>query len=137
MRQEITLGLEGEVDFKAIRSRGPGGQNVNKVSSAAIATWNFEASQLLSDQEKHLIRTKLLGYLNKDACLYVRSDEHRDLLQNKARCIEKLIELLSRAFHRDKPRKASKPTRGSKIRKREQKTRRSEIKKGRQKTWKD
>ncbi len=136
MRHEISQGLEQELEFTALRSRGPGGQNVNKVSSAAMAVWDFEASSLISFHEKYLVRTRLATHINKEGQLYTRSDEYRDLPQNKARCAEKILEHLSRAFHKDKPRKASKPTRASKIRTKEAKTRRSDIKKGRQKNWK-
>lgn len=136
MRHEIAAGLEQELEFTAIRSRGPGGQNVNKVSSAALAVWSFEESNLLIFSEKYLVRTKLASYVNKEGKLFVRSDEYRDLPQNKTRCVEKILELLRRAFHKDKPRKPSKPTRASKIKKREAKTHRASVKKGRQKNWK-
>jgi ribosome-associated protein len=122
-----------ELGFEAIRSRGPGGQNVNKVSSAAQMRWNFEGSQHLSIEHKNLIRQKLSFCINKEGELYLRSDEYRDLAQNKKRCLEKLDQLLDRAFHKPKPRTATKPTRASKHRKKESKVHRSKTKQSRQK----
>jgi len=127
------LDIKKEVSFVAVRSRGPGGQNVNKVSSAAVLYWNFASSDLITDQQKELIRYKLQSALNKEGQLYLRSDEFRDLERNKSRCLEKLEMLLRTAFHKPKKRTATKPTRSSKLRKLESKTRRSETKKMRQK----
>jgi len=125
--------LRKEVSFVAVRSRGPGGQNVNKVSSAAVLYWNFNSSNLITDQQKALIQQKLQWAINKDGQLYTRSDEFRDLERNKNRCLEKLENLLTSAFHKPKKRTATKPTRSSKLRKLESKNRRSETKKMRQK----
>jgi ribosome-associated protein len=132
-RRVLAEDLEQELQFSAVRSRGPGGQNVNKVSSAAIAYWNFEQSFLLSFFEKGLIRQKLSSYINKEGQLFIRSEEYRDLPRNKQRCVEKIQELLQRAFHKDKPRRATKPTKSSRIKKKESKLRRSDIKKNRKK----
>ncbi len=124
--------LKKEVHFVAVRSRGPGGQNVNKVSSAAVVYWAFASSTLITEQQKHLIREKLQGVINKEHQLYIRSDEFRDLERNKARCLEKLEKLLGFAFHKPKKRTATRPTRSSKLRKLESKSRRGETKKMRQ-----
>ena len=127
--------IEKELNFTAIRSRGPGGQNVNKVSSASFLTWDFQNSQGLNDEEKHLVKIKMQNHINKEGEVYLRSDEFRDLGMNRSRVTEKLLFLLRDAFHKPKKRKATKPTRASKARKRDTKTRRSEVKKCRQKIW--
>lgn len=127
--------IENELNFTAVRSRGPGGQNVNKVSSAAFLTWDYQNSLGLNDEEKYLIKIKLQNHLNKEGELYLRSDEFRDLAMNKSRGVEKLLLLLTQAFHKPKKRKPTRPTRASKAKKRDSKTRRSELKKGRQKVW--
>ncbi len=126
-------GISTEVEYVAVRSRGPGGQNVNKVSSASLLFWSFATSTYLTDQEKNLLRGKLRNCINSEEQIYLRSDEFRDLQQNKNRCLEKLEEMLIAALHKPKFRKASKPTRASKKRKMESKVKRSETKKGRQK----
>lgn len=125
--------VERESDFSAVRSRGPGGQNVNKVSSAAVLNWNIETSQLITEEERWKIRQKLGGWINKEDELYIRSDSFRDLEQNKRRCLEKLRELLLKAFFVPKARKKTKPTRASKERKLKAKKIRSETKYNRRK----
>lgn len=124
-----------ELQFVAVRSRGPGGQNVNKVSSAACLYWNYQTSEAVTDWEKNQIAEKMRGWINRDNQVFLRSDEFRDLEQNKSRCVEKLREILDRSFHRPKPRKATKPTRASKERKLEAKARRGKIKSLRRKDW--
>ena len=127
--------IRTEIEFVAVRSRGPGGQNVNKVSSAACLYWSYQFSSAVSDFEKHKIAEKLGSYINKDEQVYIRSDEFRDLEQNKRRCLEKLESMLTQAFHRPKVRRATKPTRGSKERKLEAKARRGKIKQLRKGDW--
>ncbi|MBX3021408.1 MAG: aminoacyl-tRNA hydrolase [Bdellovibrionales bacterium] len=121
--------LRSEVFFKAVRSRGPGGQNVNKVSSAAIMYWDFLFSSLLNEDQKRRVRLRLHAMINSENQLYVRSDEFRDLGQNKARCLEKMAALVTAALHVPKKRKATKPTFASKQKRQESKRRRGEIKK--------
>jgi ribosome-associated protein len=125
--------IASEASIVAIRSRGPGGQNVNKVSSAAQLFWNFQESTALTDAEKQLVRIKLKNLINSEDQIFLRADEYRDLERNKSRVIEKLEAFLLGALHKPKPRRKTKPTRASKIRKLEGKSHRGEIKKGRQK----
>jgi ribosome-associated protein len=122
-----------EVQIVAVRSRGPGGQNVNKVSSAAQLFWNYTLSTGLSPQEKYLVGAKLGNLINNEQQIFLRADEYRDLERNKSRVLEKLEMFLEKALHRPKPRRATKPTRASKIRKLEGKAKRGDIKKGRRK----
>ena len=125
-----------EVQIVAIRSRGPGGQNVNKVSSAAQLFWNYLDSSALSEHEKFLVGSKLGNLINNENQIFMRADEYRDLERNKARVLEKLAMFLEKALFKPKPRKATRPTRASKIRKLEGKARRGEVKKTRQKvSW--
>lgn len=121
--------VRSEVFFKAVRSRGPGGQNVNKVSSAAVLYWDYSYSRLLTEQQKHRLAQKLQGLINSENQVYVRSDEFRDLEQNKSRCLEKLVTMVNQALHIPKKRKATKPTFASKQKRRESKSRRGETKK--------
>ncbi|MBS1983669.1 MAG: aminoacyl-tRNA hydrolase [Bdellovibrionales bacterium] len=122
-----------EVEFAAVRSRGPGGQNVNKVSSAALLFWSFERSALLNEEQRALVREKMRNMINGEGQIYLRSDEFRDLQQNKERCLEKLQNFVTAALHKPKVRRPSRPTRASKVRKAEAKSRHSETKKNRQK----
>lgn len=131
---EIHLNLDrlrAEVVFQAVRSRGPGGQNVNKVSSAALLTWDFMYSLLLTDEQKARVADKLQSIINSEYQIFIRSDEFRDLERNKVRCLEKLAERVREALFVPKKRKRTKPTRASKERKLEHKKRRSQTKKWR------
>ena len=121
-------GIRGEMTFVAVRSRGPGGQNVNKVTSAAVLYWDYGASAFLSPEQKELVRVKLARFINSEGRFWIRSDEFRDLEKNKSRCLEKLNNLLISAFHVPKKRKATKPSRASKMKGRAKKERRSETK---------
>lgn len=122
-----------EVIFKAVRSRGPGGQNVNKVSSAAQINWDLEHSLLFTPEQKGRLRLKLAPLMTNEGYIQFRSDEFRDLERNKQRCLEKLSELVRAALFVPKKRKATKPTRSSQKKRVEQKSHRGEIKKLRQK----
>lgn len=127
-----------ELHIVAVRSRGPGGQNVNKVSSAAQLFWNYRDSSALSESEKARIADKLRNLINKEGQVYLRADEYRDLERNKSRAIEKLESFLLQALHRPKPRRATKPTRASKERKLQGKAIRGEVKRGRKRVnWGD
>lgn len=120
-----------ELTFYAIRSRGPGGQNVNKVSSAALLIWDFQTSKVLDRVQKSKILQKMKAQVNRDGLIFIRSDEFRDLERNKARCIEKLLKYLERAFHVDKERVATKPTFSSKRKRVEDKRHRGNLKRER------
>jgi ribosome-associated protein len=125
--------IQNEVSFVAVRSRGPGGQNVNKVSSAAVLYWNFLYSPHLTDEEKNLVVRKLQSNINKEGQIYLRSDEFRDLEKNKSRCLEKLLNLLTGAFFKPKKRRPTKPSFASKLKRQHSKKQRSETKRSRQK----
>ena len=122
-----------EVIFKAVRSRGPGGQNVNKVSSAAQVNWDMEHSLLFTPEQKERLRAKLAPLMTNEGYIQFRADEFRDLERNKQRCLEKLAELVRAALFVPKKRRPTKPTRSSQKKRVEQKSHRGEIKKLRQK----
>ena len=129
MQKIILEAIAKEISFTATRGRGPGGQNVNKVSSSASMLWAFADSHAITSEQKHMIQSKLANCINKDNFLYIRSDEFRDLERNKARCLEKLEAMLRVAFHRPRPRKKTNPTYASTLRNKESKTRRGKVKK--------
>lgn len=124
-----------EIDFISQRSGGPGGQNVNKTNSSVQLRWDFHQSQILSEDQKTLIQKKLSNMINSDGTLYIRSELHRDFEKNKKDALEKLQAHLTKAFFKPKPRKATKPTRGSKERRIAGKKIKSDIKKARQTKW--
>jgi ribosome-associated protein len=121
--------LAAEVSVKAQRGRGPGGQNVNKVASCALVSWDFESSPLLTDEQKARLRERLAHALNAAGQLQVRSDEFRELERNRARALEKMAARVSAALAVPKKRKPTSPTPASRIRRQQAKVRRSQAKK--------
>lgn len=122
-----------ELEFTYARSRGPGGQNVNRTNSAAILRWNLWNSQVVSPDLKEKLAIKLHGKLTEDGDLIIRSDVHRDQDQNRSECIKRLHETIRKALFVPKKRVATKPTKGSQRKRLETKKIHSEIKSLRQK----
>jgi ribosome-associated protein len=121
--------LAAEVSFQAQRGRGPGGQNVNKVASCALLSWDFQSSALLTAEQKPRLHDKLTGSLNSRGEIQLRSDEFRDLGRNKARALEKLEERVAAALFVPKKRRPTRPTKASRVRLEVAKTQRSRTKK--------
>lgn len=122
-----------ELNFKAVRSSGAGGQNVNKVSSKVVLSFDLHHSQALTEEEKLLVETKLSYRLTTDAVLILNCDEDRSQFRNKEIVIKRFLELIKNALFVPKKRK---PTRIPKsvIRKRiKDKKNVSEVKKTRRK----
>jgi len=101
--------LQKETTYKASRSGGKGGQNVNKVSSKVELLFSVNASLLFTDEEKELLNTKLQSRFNKDGLVQVICDEERSQYLNKEKALERLVMLLTKALHQPKNRKATKP----------------------------
>ena len=112
-----------ELNFKAIRSSGAGGQHVNKVSSKIELTFDIINSQHLSFNQKKILQNKLSNRINKDGIFILFCDQSRSQHKNKALAIQRFIELFSNALKPQKVRRATKPSRSSIIRKAENKKR--------------
>jgi ribosome-associated protein len=121
----------GELSFAFARSGGPGGQNVNKVSSKVELRWNVRQSRALSNADYTQLMQKLGNKLTTEGELIVTSTRTRDQIQNREDALDKLALILRAALHRDKPRRATKPTKASKRRRVEGKRHRAEIKRNR------
>jgi len=121
--------LASEVSFHAQRGRGPGGQNVNKVASAVLLTWDYASSRLLDAEQKDRLGRELATSLNSRGEIQLRSDEFRDQERNKARALEKLAEKVAAALFVPKKRKATKPTKASRLKRLEGKVQKSRTKK--------
>ncbi len=102
-----------EIKFTASRSGGPGGQHVNKVNTRVTLRWPVYNSTVLSDEQKAIIAAKLSGYLNNEGELLLTARESRSQQQNKESALQRLDDLLTRAFHKPKARKPTRPTRAS------------------------
>jgi ribosome-associated protein len=120
-----------ELIFKAVRSSGAGGQNVNKVSSKVVLSFDLKKSNALSDEEKELVLLKLNSRLTTEGILILNCDEDRSQLKNKAIVTKRFLDLIQKALIVPKIRKATKIPK-SVIRKRiKDKKNLSEIKKTR------
>jgi ribosome-associated protein len=120
-----------EAKFKAVRSSGAGGQNVNKVSSKVVLNFDVENSNGLSEEEKLLVLSKLSPRLTKENILILNCDEDRSQFKNKAIVIKRFFDLITQSLHIEKIRKATKIPK-SVIRKRlKDKKTVSEVKKNR------
>lgn len=122
-----------EVKYKAVRSSGAGGQNVNKVSSKVVLTFDMSNSQALSEEEKLLLETNLQKRLTADLVLILNCDEDRSQLKNKEIVTKRFLDIIKRGLHVPKERKPTKIPK-SVIRKRiKDKKSVSEVKKNRRK----
>lgn len=100
--------LLSEVKYKAVRSSGAGGQNVNKVSSKVVLTFDLQNSQALSDEEKLLLETNLQNRLTSNLILILNCDEDRSQLKNKEIVTKRFLEILKKGLYVPKERKPTK-----------------------------
>lgn len=120
-----------ELQFKAVRSSGAGGQNVNKVSSKVVLSFDLKKSNALTEEEKELLKVNLASRLTTDLVLILNCDEDRSQLKNKEIVIKRFLNVISKALIVPKFRKPTKIPK-SVIRKRiKDKKNISEIKKSR------
>jgi ribosome-associated protein len=103
-----------EFVFKTSRSSGPGGQNVNKVSSKVELRFNLLSSQILTLDEKEILAFKLKKKLNNHGELIIVSQSERSQYKNKQKAISKFYLLIHKALTPEKIRKATKPSTSSK-----------------------
>jgi ribosome-associated protein len=120
--------FSAEFQFSASRSSGPGGQNVNKVSTKMELRFHVASSALLTEDEKLLVAEKLSSRINAAGELVLVSQTERSQLQNKEKVTEKFYLLLTRALTPRKERKPTKPSRASKEERLEAKRQLSEKK---------
>ncbi len=100
--------LQKEVQYKAIRSAGPGGQHVNKVSSKIVLTFDVASSQAITPDEKQRLIEKWESRLSKELQLQLTCDESRSQIQNKTRVWKRFLMLLESALAVPKSRKETK-----------------------------
>jgi ribosome-associated protein len=131
---EIKNGIyirEDELVFKASRSSGPGGQNVNKLNTKITLFFNVMESSSFSDSQKKQILKLLAGRVDKDGCIRATSQKYRTQQANKITAVERLQNILADALKVETIRKKTKATYASKQKRLEQKKHKSRIKRQR------
>ena len=119
---------EREIEENFVRASGPGGQNVNKVSSAVQLRFDVAASPSLPEPVRARLKTLAGRRLTQEGVLVISAQRFRSQEQNRQDALDRLIELIRRAAVRPTPRRKTKPTLASKRRRLEGKSRRSRIK---------
>ncbi|MGQ3672250.1 alternative ribosome rescue aminoacyl-tRNA hydrolase ArfB [Xanthobacter sp. TB0136] len=121
-----------ELEFAFIRAAGPGGQNVNKVSSAVQMRFNMAASPNLPEGVKMRLARLAGQRLTRDGVIVIQAQRFRSQERNKEDAIERLVELIRAATIVNPPRRPTRPTLGSKERRLAAKSRRGQVKSLRQ-----
>ena len=122
-----------ELNFKAVRSSGPGGQNVNKVASKVVLTFDLNNSQALNEEEKALVESKLATKLTSENLLILNCDEDRSQLKNKTIVTKRFLELIEKSLIVPKKRKTTKVPKAIVEKRLKDKSAVSEIKENRKK----
>lgn len=130
MKTEVII---SELNFKAVRSSGAGGQHVNKVASKMVLIFDVATSHGLNEDEKILLQTKLKTKISQENLLILTCDEDRSQFKNKKIIIKRFFEMLEKALVLPKVRKATKISKGANEKRIQEKKKASEIKAGRKK----
>jgi ribosome-associated protein len=130
INENLSIPLQ-EISISAIRSQGAGGQNVNKVSTAIHIRFDVQASAALSDEDRERLLKAKDRRRSKDGVIVIKSQRYRSQEKNRLDALEKLAEMIRKALVKDKPRKATKPSKKSRQKRLDEKTKRGRLKESR------
>ena len=119
---------EGELAESFIRSSGPGGQNVNKLSTAVQLRFDVRHSPSLTDEVRGRLERLAGKRLTRDGVLIITAQNHRTQERNRADALDRLTDLIRQAAVRPVPRRATRPTKASRRRRLDSKKHRGDIK---------
>jgi ribosome-associated protein len=120
-----------ELDYRASRSGGPGGQHVNTSSTRIELWWDIGASPTVTNEQRARLLTRLASRLDGEGRLRIVASESRSQLRNREAATERLRKVVAAALAVAKPRKRTKPSRAAKAARLEAKRRRSATKRER------
>ena len=126
-----------ELEYRASRSGGPGGQHVNTSSTRIEVWWDVAASAALDDAQRERLLARLATRLDGAGRLRLVSGATRSQLKNRVEVTARLVEMVAKALHVPKPRKKTRPSKAAKAARLEDKRRRSSLKASRRRTGRD